>query len=201
MAEIRLETQRLILREYEWEDLERHHKLISDPEIMYYIQDVFSHSMEESEENLRNAISDIENPNRTKVYLVLQTKQGDYVGGIGYTVSEKNPAGKRVEVGYFTYPEFWGLGYVTEAFKELMRFAFCQDNVYRIDGTCIKDNIRSRRVMEKCGMEFEGERRSFEWHHEKLKGRCLFGLLKEEWEEQQNGCETGDFAAQECKEI
>lgn len=183
MAEIRIEAQRLILREYRWEDIQKHHALISDPEIMYYIQDVFSHSMAESEENLKNAIDDIQNPDRTKVYLVIQTKQGDYVGGIGYTVSERNPAGKRVEIGYFTYPAFWGLGYVTEALKELIRFAFFQDNVYRIDGTCIADNIRSRRVMEKCGMIFEGERRNFEWHHEKLKGRCLFGLLKEEWEE------------------
>jgi [ribosomal protein S5]-alanine N-acetyltransferase len=188
MAAIKLETQRLVLREYEWSDLPAHHALISDPEIMYYIQDVFSRSMAESEENLRNAIEDIENPARTKVYLVIQTRQGEYVGGIGYTVSQTNPAGKRVEIGYFTYPQFWGFGYVTEALKELIRFAFCRDDVYRIDGTCITQNVRSRRVMEKCGMVFEGERRNFEWHHEKLKGRCLFGLLKEEWEEQQNGC-------------
>lgn len=201
MAKISLETPRLILREYEWADLPLHHALISDPEIMYYIQDVFSHSMEESEENLRSAISDIENPSRTKVYLVIQTKPGEYVGGIGYTVSETNPAGRRVEIGYFTYPEYWGMGYVTEALSALIRFAFCQDNVYRIDGTCITENIRSRRVMEKCGMVFEGERRNFEWHHEKLKGRYLFGLLREEWEGRQNGCETGDLAAQKRQEI
>jgi ribosomal-protein-alanine N-acetyltransferase len=201
MANIRLETERLILREYRWTDLEDHHRLIADPEIMYYIQDVFSRSIEESEENLRNAMADIENPDRTKVYLVIQTKEGSYVGGIGYTVSEINPAGKRVEIGYFTDPAFWGSGYATEALGALVRFAFCQDGVYRIDGTCIRENTRSRRVMEKCGMEFEGERRNFEWHHEKLKGRCFFGLLKEEWEGRQNGCEAGDLPAEERQEI
>lgn len=188
MAEIRLVTDRLVLREYQWTDIENHHALISDPAIMYYIQDVFAASRNESEENLRNAIEDIGNPKRTKVYLVIETKQGDYVGGIGYTVSAHNPAGKRVEIGYFTYPVFWKLGYVTEALKELMKYAFCNDSVYRIDGTCVAENKASQRVMEKCGFIFEGERRNFEWHHDRLKGRYIFGLLKREWEETGNGC-------------
>lgn len=192
MGEIKLFTDRLILREYRWADIEKHHVLISDPTIMYYIQDVFTTSRSGSEENLRNAIDDIYNPKRTKVYLVIETKQGDYVGGIGYTVSEHNPAGKRVEIGYFTYPQFWSVGYATEALKELMKYAFCNDSVYRIDGTCITENKASRKVMEKCGMIFEGERRNFEWHHDRLKGRYIFGLLKEEWEEKQNGCETSN---------
>lgn len=192
MAEIRLMTERLILREYRWEDIEKHHLLISDPSIMYYIQDVFSSSRKESEENLRNAIEDIDNPSRTKVYLVIETGEGEYVGGIGYTVSEKNPAGKRVEIGYFIYPQFWGKGYTTEALKELINYAFCEDSVYRIDGTCIADNIASRKVMEKCGFVFEGERRKFEWNHNKLKSRYVFGLLKDEWEGMCNGCKAGN---------
>jgi len=192
MSEIILFTKRLVIREYRWSDFEKHHALISDPSIMWYIQDVFSKSKQESEENLRSAMEDIENPLRTKVYLVIETRKGEYVGGIGYTVSEKNPKGKRVEIGYFTYPEFWGRGYVTEALTELIRYAFYEDDVYRIDGTCIKDNIGSRRVMEKCGMLLEGDRRDFEWNHDGLKGRYLFGLLKDEWEGMKNGCETGN---------
>lgn len=192
MSEIKLFTDRLILREYRWSDIEKHHDLISDPTVMRYIQDVFSKSRSESEENLRNAIEDIGKPQRTKVYLVIETKQGDYVGGIGYTVSEHNPIGKRVEIGYFTYPQFWGLGYTTEALHELIKYAFSKDAVYRIDGTCVDENKASRKVMEKCGLIFEGERRNYEWNHDSLKGRYLFGLLKEEWEEKQNGCKASD---------
>lgn len=192
MAEINLSTKRLKLREYRWDDIEQHHALISDPSIMYYIQDVFSKSREESEENLRNAIEDIDNPARTKVYLVIETKGGSYVGGIGYTVCAQSPAGKRVEIGYFTYPAFWGRGYVTEALEGLIQYAFCEDSVYRMDGTCIKENIGSRKVMEKCGFTFEGERRQFEWHHNALRSRYFFGLLKEEWEEGQHGCKASN---------
>lgn len=192
MSEIKIITERLVLREYRWEDIEKHHALISDASIMYYIQDVFSASRKESEENLRNAIEDIESPSRTKVYLVIETRKGEYVGGIGYTVSEHNPAGKRVEIGYFTYPLFWGQGYTTEALQALINYAFYKDSVYRIDGTCITENIASRRVMEKCGFVLEGERRKFEWHHDKLKNRYVFGLLKDEWEGTCNGCKAGN---------
>lgn len=201
MKRIRIQTPRLILREYEWADLHRHHTLISDPDIMYYIQDVFSRSLRESRENLRQAILAIAEPSRSKVYLVIQTKEGDYVGGIGYTVTAESPAGKRVEIGYFAYPAFWGRGYVREAFSALMEYAFLRDGVYRIDGTCIESNTRSARVMERCGMRREGVRRKFEWHVDSLKSRCYFGLLKEEWEEDYHGSSKSHPTAQERAEI
>ena len=197
MKRIRIETPRLILREYEWADLHHHHTLISDPSIMYYIQDVFTHSLAESRENLRQAILAIAEPSRSKVYLVIQTKSGAYVGGIGYTVSEQSPAGKRVEIGYFTDPQFRGKGYVSEALSALMAYAFTQDGVYRIDGTCIQENFRSARVMERCGMRPEGVRRAYEWHVESLKGRCYYGLLMEEWKEDRNGRSKSNTTTEE----
>lgn len=187
MKRICIGTPRLILREYEWTDLHRHHRLISDPSVMYYIQDVFTRSLAESRENLRQAVLAIARPNRDKVYLVIQTREGGYVGGIGYTVSEESPAGKRVEIGYFTDPAYRGNGYTSEALNALIRYAFLQDDVYRIDGTCIFDNTKSAGVMERCGMKAEGVRRAYEWHVDSIKGRCYYGLLREEWEEEHNG--------------
>ena len=80
--------------------------------------------------------------------------------------------------------EYWGKGYVTEALEELLRFAFEEDGVRRVDTCCLSDNLRSARAMEKSGLIFEGERRGFEWHVDSVKSRKYFGLLKEEWEAQ-----------------
>ena len=102
----------------------------------------------------------------------------------GYTVLERSPAGKRVEPGAFLKREYWGKGYVTEALEELLRFAFEEDGVRRVDTCCLSDNLRSAQAMEKSGMIFEGERRGFEWHVDSVKSRRYYGLLKEEWEEQ-----------------
>ena len=97
---------------------------------------------------------------------------------------ERSPAGKRVEPGAFLKREYWGKGYVTEALSELLRFAFEEDGVRRVDTCCLSDNVRSARAMEKSGLLFEGERRGFEWHVDSVKSRRYYGLLKEEWEEQ-----------------
>ena len=37
-----------------------------------------------------------------------------------------------VRLGYFILPEYQGLGLMTEAVKEVIRFAFEDDSVYRI---------------------------------------------------------------------
>lgn len=187
MKEIRLYTPHLLLREYRWEDLAEHNKLITDPDVMYYIQDVFSRSFAESLDNLAvAAASKYEDPaEREFVFLVIaDPKTEAYMGGIGYSVLERSPAGKRVEPGAFLKREYWGKGYVTEALAELLRFAFEEDGVRRVDSCCLSDNLRSARAMEKCGLVFEGERRGYEWHVDSVKSRKYFGLLKEEWEAQ-----------------
>ena len=182
-----MHTPCLLLREYRWEDLAEHNKLITNPDVMYYIQDVFSRSFAESLDNLAvAAASKYEDPaEREFVFLVIADPETEeYMGGIGYSVLERSPAGKRVEPGAFLKREYWGKGYVTEALEELLRFAFEEDGVRRVDTCCLSDNLRSARAMEKSGMIFEGERRGFEWHVDSVKSRRYYGLLKEEWEEQ-----------------
>ena len=87
-----MHTPRLLLREYRWEDLAEHNKLITDPDVMYYIQDVFSRSFAESLDNLAvAAASKYEDPaEREFVFLVIaDPKTEEYMGGIGYTVLER----------------------------------------------------------------------------------------------------------------
>ena len=187
MKEICLHTPRLLLREYRWEDLAEHHKLIADPDVMYYIQDVFSHSFAESLGNMATAAaSKYGDPaDREFVFLVMADPETEeYLGGIGYTVLERSPAGKRVEIGYFLKKDCWGKGLCTEAMAEVLRYAFEEDGVRRVDTACISDNLRSARVMEKNGLIFEGERRGYEWHVDSVKSRKYYGILKEEWEAQ-----------------
>ena len=187
MKEIRLRTPRLLLREYRWEDLAAHNALITDPDVMYYIQDVFSHSVAESLDNRAVAASSKygDPSDREFVFLVIADPDTEkYMGGIGYSVLEESPAGKRVEPGYFLAKQYWGKGYATEALAGLIRYAFEEDGARRIDGTCVADNKRSARVMEKCGLKFEGERRGYEWHVDSVKSRHYYGILKEDWEKE-----------------
>ncbi len=180
---IKLETERLIIRDPIIDDLESHHKLLSNDKVMYYLQDIKTNSFEQSRKNLLSAIKDSNSEQRRFYFFkIIEKNSLNYIGDIGYTVTNFTPIGKFVHLGYFTYDKFWGSGYVTEAAKEVVRFAFQENNVYRISTGCLSENIGSEKVMQKCGFTKEAEHIDYEWHDGKAKTRLEYRLLRNEWE-------------------
>lgn len=179
---IKLETERIVVRDPVMDDLELHHKLLSDEKVMYYLPDIKTHSFEESKENFLSSIADTKSEQRTFYFFkIIDKKNLEHIGDIGYTVTNFSPVGKFVHLGYFIHERFWGKGYVTEALKEVIRFAFEENNVYRITTGCLSENIGSERVMQKCGFVKEAEHIDYEWHDGKVKTRVEYRLLKNEW--------------------
>lgn len=179
-----LETDRLILRDYRAEDRDAYFKLMSDTKTMYYLQDIRLFSKEEADKNFANILSDMKSENRKFYFFHVELKSShEQVGSVGYTVVDCTPAGKIVGAGYFTYPKFWNNGYVTEAFKRVLEFAFLENDVYRVTTGCLSENVGSERVMIKCGMIKEAEHIEWEWHDGKMKNRLEYRLLKSEWED------------------
>lgn len=183
-----LETDRLILRDYEPEDSDAYFKLKSDPKTMYYLQDIQLFSKEEADKELADILEDRECKSRKFYFFHAELKAShEQIGSVGYTVASCTPAGKIVHAGYFIYPQFWNQGYVTEAFRKVLEFAFLKNDVYRVTTGCLADNIGSERVMIKCGMVKEAEHIEWEWHDGKMKNRLEYRLLKKEWEDKNFG--------------
>lgn len=179
---VRLETERLILRDYVEEDFEAYFRLKSDRRTMYYLQDIRLPSREAAEREFREVLADAASADRRFYFLHMELKDTrEQVGSIGYTVREITPQGKLVDAGYFTYPEFWNNGYVTEALRRLLEFAFEENGVYRFSTGCLTENRGSERVMQKGGLVKESERPDWTWHDGKLKTRAEYRLLKREW--------------------
>lgn len=179
---IQLTTPRLLIRDHKPDDLQTHHELFSDCKVMWFLQDIMTHSLEDSRKNLQQAIDQIVNPQRKQLFLRIENRTtNDHIGEIGYTVTNFTPFGKLVVVGYFIRDVYWGQGYTAEAFQEIIRFAFQDDNVYRIACGCLKENTASERVMQKCGLTKEAEFKEYQWHDGKLKDRVEYRLLRSEW--------------------
>ncbi len=179
---IQLYTDRLLLRDHVPEDIQTHHRLLSDPKAMYYLQDIKTNTLAETEANLAFSMKEIDRPDRAHVFLRMEVRDtGLHIGEIGYTVSAFTPAGKLADLGYFTHAHCWNKGYTTEAVKALLRFAFTKDNVIRMSAGCLRENIGSERVMQKCGFIREAEFKQYTWHDGKLKDRVVYRMLQEEW--------------------
>ncbi|MDE5590825.1 MAG: GNAT family N-acetyltransferase [Acetatifactor sp.] len=179
---MRLETRRLILRDYEESDKTAYFKLKSDSKTMYYLQDIQLFTQEESDIEFAKILQDQKSKDRKFYFLHMELKDShEQVGSVGYTVNDNTPVGKLVGAGYFIFPQFWNQGYVTEAFKRVLEFAFLENNVYRITTGCLSENIGSEKVMQKCGLIKEAEHVDWEWHDGKMKTRLEYRLLKNEW--------------------
>lgn len=181
---IRLETPRLVLRDYIPADEEEYYQLKSDEGAMARYQwDIMVHSREEAREEFAGILADAAKAGRTFYFLRVEMKEsGRQMGSVGYTVVERQPVGKLVHAGYFYFPEFWGRGYGTEAMARVVRFAFEEDGVYRLSTGCLQENRGSERIMQKCGLIKEAERPGWTWHEGGMKTRVEYRMLREEYE-------------------
>lgn len=179
---IRLETARLLIRDHIPGDLPTHHLLLTDEKVMYYLQDIKAATQEDSARNLADAMCEIGDERRSRFFLRIEDKEtAAHIGEIGYTVNTWTPFGSIAEVGYFIHDAYWGKGYVTEALRAVMDFAFSQGGVFRMTAGCIKENGGSERVMRKCGMTKEGEFALCTLHDGRMKDRVAYRMLRDEW--------------------
>lgn len=179
---IALKTERLLISDHTPNDLLPLHKLLCDPVAMYYLPDIHTHTIEESAQNLNTAIEESLSPERTKYFFKIEWNQTQqYIGEIGFTVTLDTPMGRVVNLGYFILPEFWGLGIVTEAAREVIRFAFEDAGVIKIETGCLKENKGSEKVMLNLRMVKEADYKMHVWHDNQLKDRVEYRLLKDEW--------------------
>ena len=155
MDTVRIETERLIIRDYIASDLESMHRLWSDEKTMYYLDDILCNTIEDTKKYLQIGMDNADG----HYFCICNKETGNYMGSVGYTIVESTPLGKIVHLGYMLLPDYHGRGYIPEAVKEVIKFAFTKDDCIRINTGCHKENDASRKVMEKVGFRKEAEKR------------------------------------------
>lgn len=92
-------------------------------------------------------------------YMIFEKETNQAAGMIEIRVE-----GHKAEIGYVLAKSHWGKGYMTEAARALVDWAFQQPGIYRVYATTGVTNIGSQRVMEKIGMTREGLMRKYIIH-------------------------------------
>lgn len=103
------------------------------------------------------------------------------VGTCGFTAF--HCASDSAEVGYVLNPEYWGKGIAPEALNAVLEFGFETMGLNRIEAKFIEENERSRRVMEKVGMTFEGVMREGMLVKGSYVNVGICSILASEWKE------------------
>ena len=104
---------------------------------------------------------------------------GEAIGTLGlHSYSETN---RRAELGYDLLREHWGKGYTTEAVEGLLRYAFEELKLNRVEATTDPENAASVRVLEKTGFTREGVLRQRHYYKGGYHDDAFYGLLASDW--------------------
>lgn len=87
------------------------------------------------------------------VYAITKAENGEFLGCCALEPHQHDEA---LELGYWLGQPYWNKGYGTEAAHALIDMAFRTRQIDHIDARCRVTNIASRRVIQKCGFQFQG---------------------------------------------
>jgi len=143
-----LQTQRLSLREFEFEDVDALATILSDAETMRYYPMPFD----------RTAVADWIQRNRTRyandgygLWAMILKSTCELIGDCGL-VRQRVDAVDELEIGYHVRRDLWGQGYASEAARACRDYGFANLKVDRLISLIRPENLASRRVAEKNGM-------------------------------------------------
>lgn len=143
-----LETERLLLREFELSDAQAMYDLNSDPEVVRWTGDPPFDSVSQAREFLQN-YKDYET-NGYGRWPVIDKEKNEFVGWCGLKLNEQN----LVDLGYRFFRKDWGKGYATESARACLGYGFLALGMDEIIGRVARQNPASGRVLEKIGMRF-----------------------------------------------
>ena len=105
--------------------------------------------------------------------------QGTLAGLLAYRVNRRH---RKVELGYWIDASLQGKGIVTQACRTMVRHAFEEGQVQKVEISCAAENTRSRAVPQRLGFTLEGVLRRSGWLRDHFGDGVFYGLLREEWD-------------------
>lgn len=103
-----------------------------------------------------------------------------------------DPDNQIAMLGYAISRDRWGEGIASEAARAMISWGFQTFNLAKIWASTDARHQRSRRVMEKLGMQHEGTLRAHHLGRDGLRtDQVIYGLLREEWEATANPPSAG----------
>ncbi len=173
---VTLETDRLILRPFVESDLRQFYEYARTPNIGPDAGWPPHREIDESRRILTGFIEDKE------VWALVLKEENRLVGSLGLHADKLRTAPDVKMLGYVLSEDYWGRGLMTEAATAAIRYAFEHMDIKLLSVHHYSHNVRSKRVIEKCGFQYEGTlRRCTQLFNGCIYDLCCYSMTKEEW--------------------
>lgn len=146
----RLETARLVLREWGEADAAPFHEMCSDPEVMEYLGPLMSRT------EVDEAIARLQGFQRDRghcFWAVERPADGAFLGFCGLKPGpDETPLENQIEIGWRLTRHAWGHGYAREAAEASLDWGWRTLAAETIMAMTVLGNLRSWGLMERLGM-------------------------------------------------
>jgi len=150
-----LETERLILRQIKMEDAADYFALRTDPRVTIYTNRETPQSIEDVHKLIKT-IDEWIATNEKIAWAIVEKGEGKgagekgdgkFIGTLSFHKTDRKH--HRAEIGYQLVFEYWKKGYMNEAVKAAVAYAFNGMNLHSIEARVNELNAASIRVLEK----------------------------------------------------
>jgi ribosomal-protein-alanine N-acetyltransferase len=178
LGTIQLETKRLVLRKFTMNDAELMYKnWAHDDEVTKYLTWKSHKNIETTRNILENWITNYSKENFYQWAIVLK-ETNEPIGSI--SAVKQDDEIRMVHIGYCIGKKWWHKGITSEALKIVITFFFEKVGVNRIESRHDPKNPHSGKVMEKCGMKYEGTMRQADINNQGICDCCEYGIIAED---------------------
>lgn len=115
--------------------------------------------------------------NGTAMPLFLIRHDGTLLGAITLDNIRRGPA-QSATIGYWIGQRFARQGFMREAIDGLVKHAFVQMDLSRIEAACLPENAASRGVLERAGFKYEGVAQSYLQINGRWRNHVLYSNLR-----------------------
>lgn len=170
-----IKTERLLLRQFDDNDLQFVFRGLSHPEVIKYYGVSFS-SINDTEEQMK-WYRNLEDTG-TGIWWAISSLEGNiFYGATGFNNLQEEH--KKAELGFWLLPDYWGKGFIREAVPHILNYAFTHLDLHRIEAFVEAGNSNSAKALQKLGFEKEGRMRDYEVKNGKFISVDMFGRLNE----------------------
>ncbi len=168
---MRIETNRMVVRDFTPEDAADLHEIFGDAETMKNCEPVYD--FEKTKTFLRDFCI-----GRHGALAAAHKENGKVVGYILFNEIETGV----YEIGWIFNRRYWRKGYAYEACRAVMDYAFSDAGAHKIFAEAI-DGVKSVGLMKKLGMCLEGvQREQTDDNFGNYVNLHLYGILRREWQ-------------------
>lgn len=149
------ETERLTVRQYALSDVDKLFRMMSDRRVHTYTKDRDKPwDMRRTEDYIRYMINRDFRTLDCFHGAVIEKGTNQLIGLCGLNPYRANEP----EIEWKIDVPYWNKGYATELGRQIINLAFALTNIKGIYGMAWPENVASRKVLEKIGMKYLGNR-------------------------------------------